>query len=231
MREGKKINGSIFYLSYSLFEFFFIYTSFGFSKKLYKILESRLESRFEKKSRELKTSKLLMTYRVLLGVTPLERSFKSKYIFNIFILDVINSYRGLRHSLGLPVRGQRTWTNAWSCYRSNLTLRQFKIKTAKRLHTTITLSELNIAYLAETINNLWKIQWDSEWRQAKRQRQIQDKKSKNFYKVDLKAIASANVSTKGKKNKNNFIIGFDPGFTKYVIKQSIKFKLNKQKNK
>jgi hypothetical protein len=41
--------------------------------------------------------------------------------------------------------------------------------------------------------------------------------------VDLKAIASANVSVKNKK-QSNYVIGFDPGFTKYVIKQSLKFK-------
>jgi hypothetical protein len=143
------------------------------------------------------------------------------------MLDLVNSYRGLRHAFGLPVRGQRTWTNAWSVYRSNLSLRQFKIKLSKRLYTSITINELNIAYLAEQINSLWKLQWDSEWKKAKRQRQIQAKKSRNFYKVDLKAIASANVSVNDKKKNASYVIGFDPGFTKYVIKQSIKFKQGK----
>ena len=224
MREGKKINGILFYLSFSIKEFFFRYSSYGFSKKLYYIIQTRLESRLEKKSRELKTSKLLMVYKLLLTVVPTNKDLKKKMTFNIFMLDLINSYRGLRHSFGLPVRGQRTWTNAWSTYRSNLTLRQFKIKISKRLYTSITLNDLNIAYLAEQINSLWKLQWDGEWKKAKRQRQIQAKKSKNFYKVDLKTIASANVSVKEKKKKNNYVIGFDPGFTKYVIKQSLKLK-------
>lgn len=214
----------VFYLSFSIKEFFFKYSSYGFSKKLFTILKSRLESRIEKKSRELKTSQLLMVYRVLLSIVPSNKDLKRKTTFNIFMLDLINSYRGLRHSFGLPVRGQRTWTNAWSSYRSNLTLRQFKIKISKRLYTSITLNELNIAYLAEQINSLWKLQWDGEWKKAKRQRQIQAKKSKNFYKVDLKTIASANVSVKEKKKKGNYVVGFDPGFTKYVIKQSLKFK-------
>jgi hypothetical protein len=143
------------------------------------------------------------------------------------MLDLVNSYRGLRHSFGLPVRGQRTWSNAWSSYRSNLTLRQFKIKLSKRLYTSITISELNIAYLAEQINSLWRLQWDSEWKKARRQRQLQAKKSRNFYKVDLKTIASANVSVNNKKKKLNYVVGFDPGFTKYVIKQNLKFKLGK----
>lgn len=224
MREGKKINGFVFYSSYSISEFFFKYSCYGFSKKLFNILLSRLESRVQKKSKELRTSQIISVHKILLNIVPESKDLKKKTIFNIFLLDLVNSYRGLRHAFGLPVRGQRTWTNAWSCYRSNLALRQFKIKLSKRLYTSITISELNIAYLAEQINSLWKLQWDNEWKKAKRQRQMQAKKSRNFYKVDLKAIANANVSVKDKKKQSNYVIGFDPGFTKYVIKQSLKFK-------
>lgn len=213
----------MFYSSYSVFEFFFKYSCCGFSKRLLQIVESRVESRLQKKMKDLKTSQLLTVYKTLLSVVPDNKDLKKKMVFNIFMLDLINSYRGLRHSFGLPVRGQRTWTNAWSVYKSNLILRQFKIKISKRLYSSITISELNIAYLAEQINNLWRLQWDSEWKQAKRQRQIQAKKSKDFYKIDLKGTTS-NISIKGKKKKINYVIGFDPGFTKYVFKQSIKAK-------
>jgi len=225
LREGKKINGYVFYSSYSISDFFFKYSCYGFSKKLYQILCSRLETRIDKKSKDLKTSQLVSVYKILLSIVPENKDLKKKVIFNIFMLDLINSYKGLRHSFGLPVRGQRTWTNAWSCYKSNLILRQFKIKLSKRLYTSITINELNIAYLAEQINSLWKLQWDNEWKKAKRQRQIQAKKSNNFYKVDLKAMASANVSIKDKKKQFAYLVGFDPGFTKYVIKQSLKYKL------
>jgi ribosomal protein S13 len=184
----------------------------------------RLETRVDKKTKDLKISNLVCVYKILLNIVPENKDLKKKVIFNIFILDLINSYRGLRHAFGLPVRGQRTWTNAWSAYRSNLTLRQFKIRLSKRLYTSITISELNIAYLAEQINSLWKLQWDSEWKKAKRQRQVQAKKSRNLYKVDLKAIAGANVSVKDKKKQSSYLVGFDPGFTKYVIKQSLKYK-------
>lgn len=223
MREGKKINDVIFYSSFSIFDFFFTNSCFGFSKKLYNLVISRIENRSILKIKNFKTSKLLAVYKILNSVVPDNKSIKKKYIMNIFMLDLVNSYRGWRHSVGLPVRGQRTWSNAWSVYKSNLSLRQFKIKLSKRLYTSITINELNIAYLAEQINSLWKLQWETEWKKARRQRQIQSKKSKTLYKVDLKAIASANVSVSDKK-KNNYVIGFDPGFTKYVIKQSIKFK-------
>lgn len=227
MREGKKINGFVFYSSYSVSDFFFKNMCYGFSKKLYNILTSRLENRIDVKVKDLKTSKLLTIYKLLLNIVPENKNLKKKMVFNIFMLDLVNSYRGLRHAFGLPVRGQRTWTNAWSVYRSNLSLRQFKIKLSKRLYTSITINELNIAYLAEQINSLWKLQWDVEWKKAKRQRLIQAKKSRNYYKVDLKTIASANVSVNDKKKNASYVIGFDPGFTKYVIKQSIKFKQNK----
>lgn len=200
---------------------------YGLSIKLHKIFILRLESRLNSKLKELKTSKLISVYRLLSKIVPDNKTLKKKMVFNIFMLDLINSYRGVRHSFGLPVRGQRTWTNAWSVYRSNLSLRHFKIKLSKRLYTSITINELNIAYLAEQINNLWKLQWDSEWKKAKRQRQLQAKKSRNLYKVDLKAIASANVSVNNKKKNMGYVIGFDPGFTKYVIKQSMKFKQSK----
>jgi len=108
LREGKKINGVVFYSSYSISEFFFKYSCYGFSKKLFKILVSRLEIRVEKKSKDLKTSQLVTIYKILLAVVPENKELKKKMIFNIFLLDLINSYRGLRHAFGLPVRGQRT---------------------------------------------------------------------------------------------------------------------------
>lgn len=211
----------MFYSSYSVFEFFYKYSSYGFSKKLLRIVESRIESRLQKKVKDLGTSRLLVVYKILLCVVPENKELKRKMVFNVFILDLINSYRGLRHAFGLPVRGQRTWTNAWSTYKSNLVLRQFKIKVSKRLYSSVTISELNIAYLAEQINNLWRLQWDSEWKQAKRQRQIQAKKSKIFSKIDLKS-ATSSISVKGKKKNINYVVGFDPGFTKYIFKQSLR---------
>jgi len=223
LREGKKINGAIFHSSISLFDFFFKQPCYGFSKKLFFLLINRLESRVVKKNKELPTSKQLMLYSTLLCVVPENKELKKKMIFNIFILDFINSYRGVRHSFGFPVRGQRTWSNAWSSYRSNLTLRQFKIKLSKRLYTSVTLSDLNIAYLAEQMNNLWKIQWEGEWKKAKRQRQLIAKKSHGQYNVDLSLMASANVVTKAKKG-GAYLLGFESGFTRHVLKQATKLK-------
>lgn len=46
------------------------------------------------------------------GVYRIEGDLKSEVRLNIKRLIEINCYRGKRHQLGLPVRGQRTKTNA-----------------------------------------------------------------------------------------------------------------------
>ena len=93
MREGKKINGHVFYSSYSISDFFFKYSCYGFSKKLYNILTLRLETRVDKKSKDFKTSHLITIYKILLNIVPENKDLKKKTIFNIFMLDLINSYK------------------------------------------------------------------------------------------------------------------------------------------
>ncbi|AWN81742.1 30S ribosomal protein S13 [Candidatus Cardinium hertigii] len=46
------------------------------------------------------------------GIYKIEGDLKSEIRLNIKRLIEINCYRGIRHRLGLPVRGQRTRTNA-----------------------------------------------------------------------------------------------------------------------
>lgn len=48
-------------------------------------------------------------------------------------LYLIKSYKGRCHALGKPVHGQRTWSNAWSSYKNNLTLRRFISETKNNL--------------------------------------------------------------------------------------------------
>lgn len=225
MREGKKINGLIFYSSYSVYDFFFKENVFGFSKKLLSVFYKRFETRIDNKLKNLKTSEMICLNKIFFKIIPENKEFKKKVIMNIYFIDLINTYRGVRHSFGLPSRGQRTWTNAWSSYRSNLLLRQFKLKTLRRMYATATIKEINTSYYAEAMNNLWKIQWEKEWKEARRQRLAQSRRDKNFYKTDLDQLASGVVSVKGKKKKKTYLIGFEPGFTKFVLKQSIRFKL------
>jgi small subunit ribosomal protein S13 len=57
----------------------------------------------------------------------IESALKQKIVFDINKLKYIKTYRGLRHIYGLPVRGQRTKTNASSAKRK-ISLNVNKIK-------------------------------------------------------------------------------------------------------
>ena len=50
--------------------------------------------------------------RELIDTYPVEGDLRREVSLNIKRLREINSYRGMRHRRGLPVRGQRTKTNA-----------------------------------------------------------------------------------------------------------------------
>ena len=77
---------------------------------------------------------------------------QKKYLTNIFFLDFINSYRGYRHIFGLPVHGQRTWTNGNSVYRSNNTLRNYKISIFKKSLLSSQKDNVNSAFYLEQTN-------------------------------------------------------------------------------
>lgn len=169
---------------------------------------------------------------------PQKKELKKKYALNIFFLDFLNTYRGLRHSKGLPVRGQRTWTNAWSVYRSNLTLRNYKLDLAKRIYGNLSSNTVSVMYLAEQMNYIWKLQWKKEWRQARNKRLIlMYNEYNNLFKIDLNLMSKGFLDGFDKKNmskkkqygnKNTFTLGFEPNFVAYYLDPN---KANKEKSK
>ena len=64
-------------------------------------------------------------------VNSVNNSIEDIKKLNILRLYLIKSYRGRCHALGKPVRGQRTWSNAWNSYKVNKTLRSFINETKK----------------------------------------------------------------------------------------------------
>ena len=169
-----------------------------------------------------------------LSQIPFLGNYKSRLHVTILYLDLICTYRGWRHSKGLPVRGQRTWSNAWSPYKSNLILREIKLKIAKKFYGNVPENEINVAYLAEDINSLWKVQWDHEWKAAKKKMKLANKGNKKApAKVDLVGMARGNIilddilQKKAKANKrkrlvqkNVYMLGFDAGFTKFILQNT-----------
>lgn len=157
---------------------------------------------------------------------PVTIPLVKKHTLNVYLLDMIQSYKGIRHARGLPCRGQRTWTNAWTTYRCNTTLRVFKIKLLNRAYKKVPYGQLNTYYLAEQINLLWKVFWKDEWLNAKKKVLLISKK-KNV-NIDVASMAKGNIisptrlkkmSKKQKSSigKNTLTLGFDIGFTKKVL--------------
>lgn len=72
---------------------------------------SRLSIPFEKKI-SLLSDEEISRLRFLVTEFEIEGDLKRKIFLNVKRLKDIKCYRGLRHKLFLPVRGQRTRTNA-----------------------------------------------------------------------------------------------------------------------
>lgn len=64
------------------------------------------------KVKDLSEDEILRIQRVLQEVGGVEGDLRKEVAMNIKRLIEIGSYRGIRHRRGLPVRGQRTHTNA-----------------------------------------------------------------------------------------------------------------------
>ena len=179
------------------------------------------------------------------SIFPTNVAYDNKYEANVLFLEIISTYRGWRHSKGLPVRGQRTWSNASTVKTSNLTLRQLQERLAKFFYGNMPRSEINLAYVAEQVNQLWRIQWEKDWNMAqKRLKNNQRKNQRAPIKIDLYSMAKGQVfigneekksQKKNKKKKhvpkNIFSLGFDPGFTKALIKEAVKSKYLESKTR
>lgn len=204
-----------------------VYFTYGLKKKTLKVLTERMEIDNNTQVKNLSKAEWELYTEIIYSVVPFKCNILKRTTFNIFMLDLITTYRGWRHSRGLPVRGQRTWTNAWSCYKSNWVLRNFKLILAKKKYGNIPIRDIRTASLAEYVNLTWKQQWGYEWLAAKNSR-LRFKGNKNTIKIDIYAMANyqvmhplklKNLSKKQKQSfkKNYFSLGFEPGFTKPLL--------------
>ena len=58
-------------------------------------------------------------------------------------LFLTKSYRGRCHALGKPVKGQRTWSNAWNSFNLNRTVRSFVSETKRILKKDVKQEKIN----------------------------------------------------------------------------------------
>ncbi len=227
MFHGYVINNKLIDPETSLYKN--IFNSYGLGPKFINLIEQRIENTQDILIKDLNKNEweqfLILSYDMI----PYKSSIYRRKSLNIFMLDIITTYRGWRHFRGLPVRGQRTWSNAWSSFKSNWILRNFKLNNAKKFYGNVPMREVKVAHIAEQVNVLWKHQWEHEWVSAKHSI-LKFKGHPKTMKIDLYSMNNyqvmhplklKNLSKKQKQayKKNYFSLGFDPGFTKPLLNE------------
>lgn len=207
--------------------------NYGLKKNFLNLVNARFESDMKTLLVDLKRHQLSFFLKLCHSIVPVNCSIFNRKLFNIVMLDTLSTYRGWCHFRGTPVRGQRTWTNAWSSYKSNGILRNYKLKVFKKYYGgIIPEKEITVAYVAETLNFVWRFQWDSEWQSAKNELLKFEGHPKTM-KIDLYSMYNYQIihpfklnkmSKKQKQsfNKNYFSLGFDIGFSKVLLNERYK---------
>ena len=85
---------------------------FGIGKTSAEKILTEANVDFNSRSDKLSTEELERVRQIINRMYRIEGDLKSEVSQNVKRLKDINSYRGIRHSRGLPVKGQRTKTNA-----------------------------------------------------------------------------------------------------------------------
>lgn len=85
---------------------------FGLGLKAAQDILSKLKISFDKRVRELTDEEVVAIQKEITANYVVEGELRKDIRNNIKRLQEIGAYRGLRHKKGLPVRGQRTKTNA-----------------------------------------------------------------------------------------------------------------------
>ena len=141
--KGFFYGGKLFYFNRSLDDVF--EECPGLGKKYKQNIFNRFELKFYNKNIKNRyslitnfesTSKqpIRIPLNVMLSqVTTVNSRLNEVHLFNLLRYYLTRSYRGKCHALGKPVRGQRTWSNAWGSYKNNKELRSFISEVKKKI--------------------------------------------------------------------------------------------------
>lgn len=237
MHSFQKINNVSLDLKYSFAEFF-LKKNFGIKNFFLKKIKLRFEVFSSGTFNNLEKHQMIAFSDLLTSLFPQNLFFINYFLLNIIFLDFAYSYKGWRHLMGLPVNGQRTWSNSKSCYSANKFLRDYKFKLGKLFFGRSAGSDLQLILMSEYLNMLWRKQWFLEWSHARTTLKKGTKKKGVSFKFDLNATARGwignlkkNNPKLGKKKKKTLTgtLGFDPGFMKTYL--NFKELAKKKKNR
>ena len=85
---------------------------FGIGLKRSQDILTELGIDYDKRAKDLSDEEVASIQKLISRSYAVEGDLRKEIMLNIKRLQDIGSYRGLRHKRGLPVRGQRTRTNA-----------------------------------------------------------------------------------------------------------------------
>jgi len=85
---------------------------FGIGLTLSRKILSKLQVNIDKRVKDLSNEEIAMIQKEISDRYVVEGELRKEITMNVKRLQEIGSYRGVRHKKGLPVRGQRTKTNA-----------------------------------------------------------------------------------------------------------------------
>jgi len=85
---------------------------YGIGLKTSRDILNKLKISFDKRIKELSDAEIAAIQKEVSANYTTEGELRKEVTLNIKRLQEIGCYRGLRHKKGLPVRGQRTKTNA-----------------------------------------------------------------------------------------------------------------------
>jgi len=152
--------------------------NYGFNLKFYFNLKLRFENPALNYSDVTQDYFQLILTRLLMLLGPALSPLKNRVLFSIYMLHVLNLYRGWRYVRNLPIKGQRTWSNAWTAFRCNVLIKPILLKKGRRFYGNLSNSEIYTAYLAEYVNKKWREHWYNDWWYARKMRLYTKKTTK-----------------------------------------------------
>ena len=182
------------------------------------VIESRVELNIFSQYNLYKFDRWYVFKSFILDLIPVNKYIFEKVLINLNFLFLIKSYRGWRHTFNLPSRGQRTWSNAWSVFKSKNIFRSYQYSCFCLEIVNAHPDELKSAFFLEQLNLLWKSQWEKEWLIAIKRRNAQLKKNPGLKKLELNLMSKTNPNFIKNKKNNLIPIGFESGFTKSYLK-------------
>ena len=118
----------------------FFYTKLIRRFELTLLETNKLLTDYEKKTKRFLLNPLNIIFSQINTVNNRDGDLKRLVLIRLYL---IKSYKGRCHAIGKPVRGQRTWSNAWVSYKENKTLRSFIYETSFQLKQKKTIEKIN----------------------------------------------------------------------------------------